>query len=287
MKWTTIRFFLIAFILILGSIYLYMLVLRSALAPDLFFNITAWQTTGPFGDSFGLLTALFSALAFAGVIYSLLEQDKHIKEQDRHTQIDRFEAKFFLILQAQREIVGEFDLKRPNAQTKVREVYNKGRECFRDIYKNKFKNQLFDYYTKKYPDKELSETVKEDIKTLRGLLTLDQVVAVYCDDLFDTYQDDLGHYFRHLYRIVRLIHKSDSIEKSEYFGILRAQLSAFELVNIFYNCLTDRGADFKPLIEQYGLLKNINPENLINGDDDKTGYAHGAFEPGQPSNRIV
>jgi hypothetical protein len=57
---------------------------------------------GTLGDTMGMVNSFFSALAFAGVIYSILQQNKTIRSQRREfkaqikTQyLDRFEATFF------------------------------------------------------------------------------------------------------------------------------------------------------------------------------------------------
>lgn len=57
-------------------------------------------------------------------------------------------------------------------------------------------------------------------------------------------------------------------KKYEYVAILRSTLSRYELVWLFYNCLSEYGKDkFKPLVEKYALLKNLRLELLINEDD--------------------
>lgn len=48
------------------------------------------------------------------------------------------------------------------------------------------------------------------------------------------------HYFRHLYRIIKFIDKNKALndkEKYAYISIVRATLSRFELVWLYYNCL--------------------------------------------------
>ena len=98
-------------------------------------------------------------------------------------------------------------------------------------------------------------------------------------------QTDFGHYFRNLYRIVKLVHENEfytyeelggksSINSNEYnaknfemryryISMLRAQLSDYELLWLFYNCLSDNGSEkFKPLVEEYSLLKNM-PKNKL------------------------
>jgi hypothetical protein len=225
------------------------------------------QKNGQIGDTFGMLNSLFSAFGVIGVSYTLFLTLRANKKQDIDKRIDRFESTFFQMLQAQREIVGEFDLKKEN-DAGERVVYNKGRECFRDIYNRRFKDQLCTkvnrwHFTYHEEEKQKARDL------IANKLSLKEVIEVYEKDLFKTYQDDLGHYYTHLYRIVRLVHITPHINKSEYLGILRAQLSAHEYLNLFYNCLTSRGEKFKPLIEEYGLFRQLDYEKLINGKSDK------------------
>ena len=52
-------------------------------------------------------------------------------------------------------------------------------------------------------------------------------------------------------------------EKYKYTSIVRATLSRYELVWLYYNCLTPVGNEkFKPLIERYAILKNLRVELL-------------------------
>ncbi len=48
-----------------------------------------------------------------------------------------------------------------------------------------------------------------------------------------------------------------------YVSLVRAQLSSHELLMLFYNCLSDYGKKFKPLIPDYHFLKNMPTELLI------------------------
>ena len=88
------------------------------------------------------------------------------------------------------------------------------------------------------------------------------------------------HYFRHLYRIFKYIDSSDLLEDCErydYACIVRSQLSDYELVMLFYNCLTANGRDnFKPLIEKYAVFNNLRLELLAKAND-KEEYMPGAY----------
>jgi|GEM_PF-806920 len=94
------------------------------------------------------------------------------------------------------------------------------------------------------------------------------------DEVYSRLNTDLGHYFRNLYRIVKIIDERKFVNnkvanyniKYSYTSILRAQLSDDEISWLFFNCLSDMGSEkFKPLIEKYGLLKILdkNDSDLI------------------------
>jgi hypothetical protein len=77
------------------------------------------QTSGTFGDTFGIVNSLFSALAFGALYYTILLQKKELndtrkefKEQKEALQIQRFETTFFNLInlyQAQSEKLSNYD----------------------------------------------------------------------------------------------------------------------------------------------------------------------------------
>jgi uncharacterized protein YjhX (UPF0386 family) len=234
--------------------------------------------SGRIGDTFGILNSFFSALGFGAVVYTLIQQSKIVQHQEQEVRIDRFESKFFQMLSAQREIVRDIDLKK-NIQSKngspTRVITTKGRECFRIIYNEQFKKEIRAYYIDQHGN------LSTDSELL-NLCTLRELIYIYEYKLFPKYQDDLGHYFRHLYRIVQLIDKSDFVQdKTEYIGLLRAQMSMYEHLLLFYNGLSKYGTKFKPLIEKYSVLESISEGYLINGSYDicaSESYSPTAFE---------
>lgn len=106
--------------------------------------------------------------------------------------------------------------------------------------------------------------------------------------LYEAYETGLGSFFRVLYRLLKWIDEQpDSQLTNEdkwlYVGIVRSQLSWIEMVFLFYNGMTERGAKFKPLIERYALFDNltIHSDRLLmilkENPMDGTGYAPGAY----------
>lgn len=85
----------------------------------------------------------------------------------------------------------------------------------------------------------------------------------YKDSYTPTYFD---HYFRHLYTILKFVSQNDWLGEEQqyrYASFLRATLSRYELVWLFYNGLSEYGCDkLKPLLERYSMLKNLRIDLL-------------------------
>lgn len=85
-----------------------------------------------------------------------------------------------------------------------------------------------------------------------------------CNDFFYSNQATLGHYFRTLYNIIKFVKQSNVPNKRFYTNLVRAQISEDETLVIFYDCLSELGSErFKPLVEEFALLKTIKKEKLI------------------------
>lgn len=234
---------------------------------------------GTFGDMFGAVNALFSGLAFAGLIVTLLFQKEELglqrkelaqtreelknqrlefEEQNKTLKLQRFENTFFNMLSLQQEIVSNIRFKGNLEEfgcgygcensNRMNIIDTSGREVFNVIY---------------------TYLIKDKIKT-NGIESYSECTEI---SKFD-------HYFRHLYRIIKFVQNSELTlkEKYAYTSIVRAQLSDYELAMLFYNCLNYAGKEkFKPLIESYALLKNLRDELLVDAEHEKL-YQHGAYK---------
>jgi len=56
-------------------------------------SLGGWQTRGQFGDLFGGVNALFTGLAFAGLVFTILLQRKDLKIQSNELRLTREELK--------------------------------------------------------------------------------------------------------------------------------------------------------------------------------------------------
>lgn len=77
---------------------------------------------------------------------------------------------------------------------------------------------------------------------------------------FDGHVNKLGHYFRHLFQTCNFIINQnflDNDEKYNYIKTLRAQISDFEQLVIYYNALAWFGEAWEEIFINYRFIKNI------------------------------
>lgn len=204
---------------------------------------------GTFGEMFGAINALFTGLAFAGLIITLYIEHREYKEQNTTSKILRFENTLFSLLSIQFNITNNlyYSEKRKNGS------YRKGVDTFDFVY-NEASMVLEPPHTQGMCDYIEKENKISAYKNAPGIESFD-------------------HYFRHLYRIFKYIDESPLIndqDRYNYTCIVRAQLSESELLMLFYNALNvkdDGEYKFKNLIEKYALFNNIRKEKLARIDD--------------------
>jgi hypothetical protein len=81
--------------------------------------------------------------------------------------------------------------------------------------------------------------------------------------IYSKFRDDLAHYFRLVYHILKYIKQTNNIDKMLYVRLLRATLSNAEIVLIALNCMFGGGRQkLKPLVEEFALLHNISTADV-------------------------
>jgi len=193
--------------------------------------------------------------------------------QSQTLKVQQFESTFFNLINLHHQIVNAIDLvsyeKKPAMSVReIAEQMNKSGDRIittgRDTFV-KFRKGLENEY------KKVIESDSEQDEFY--------IINTAYDNYYLRHQSDLGHYFRNLYHIFKFINNSSIEDKSRYTSLVRAQLSNDELVLLFYNSISKNGIDkFKPLIEKYHLLKNLNQTTLINNRLHCKYYEKSAFE---------
>lgn len=222
------------------------------------------EALGVFGDSAGLLNALFSSLAFGGVVLTIIWQVAENNKQRTDEHRIQFENVFFNMTNTLEHIVSELKVKRETDNGIFGGEF--GLEFDVDWEPGTVLSSTGD----KKDEKETEYvTGREVFKYLYEERSISIVSAIDKEGIKGFEKQMFGildNYFRYLYRILKYIDDSKLISPSskyQYAGILRAHLSYMELLLIYYNGLSEFGREkMKPLIERYHLLKNIREEKL-------------------------
>lgn len=193
------------------------------------------------------LEVKYTRLELEGQKNEMIEQNKTLRQQ-------RFETTFFQLLRNHQDIVSGIDIRSTSLQG-GNYIQSQGRDCFKFFY-DTFKRRVG-------TGTDLENTLKEYMT------------------FYHKHQSDLGHYFRHLYHILKFVNQAKEIEDSErfkYTSLVRALLSSYELALLFYNCLGEYGEEFfKPLVEKFSFLKNLDHDLIFNKTDfeeyDKLAFA--------------
>ncbi len=216
------------------------------------------------------------------------------KKENRNSEFQQFESQFYEMLRLHKENVNEIELK-----TKDGDIL-KGRWVFYEMKKELEILIAFlkEFYSKKL-DKELFIEAYElffwgkgneiEISTEPVLAADIDVDSIYsqllklkqdgtCEKSFNAnilikhlnipflngHQAYLGHYYRHLFQTVKFVtgktFLSDN-QKLNYLRILRAQLSNYEQIMLFYNWLSEYGSPWQDstnnFLTQYKMIHNL------------------------------
>lgn len=238
-------------------LFLIMIILLSSNTIDLSFY--SLEKFGILGDSLNILTSLFTGLAFAGVIVSIILQTRELEdarvefkgqkealyEQQNEMRQQSFDVKFFQMISLLNEIKKSLIIK-ANKQ-----VYNS--------------NEVFHFLRDKF-EKDIESVYTKDTDN-----SIFNVKEAYFTNSFnnfnDNYDNTFKYYFINLYQIMKFIDEDTPNKNSakKYMNILRAQLSKNELILLFYNALgvyENNGDKYKKLIEKYSFFEHLQYEDF-------------------------
>lgn len=146
-------------------------------------------------------------------------------EDDKRNAIADFERTFFQLLEHHRSIVGSIDIESGSAS-------RTGQDAFKSII----------YYFERR-------------------LQFGHIQA--WEQTFEKYKNDLGHYFRFLYHLVKFVDSKPSVDRYFYMQLVRATLSDSEILSLALNCIWGEGREkFKALVERYALLHSLSEEKV-------------------------
>ena len=255
--WTIVGFATVAFLVSVAS-YLFQF------GGDFAASHSRW---GEFGDYLGgVLNPIVTLLGLLALLFTIVLQSRELrnstrelatsaralKEQSASFKLQNFERTFFEMVRLHHDIIKDLDLVRSAESRTV------GRDCF-----GKFFSIL----------RQLHNEVPPELVNQERKIILDYVYSGF----YKKNQHDVGHYFRNLHRILKFVDGSDVTNKTEYTGILRAQLSSFELVLLFYHALYSVGDKLKPLVERYAMLENLDLKLLFDPRNEVPLFSDSAY----------
>lgn len=263
---------------------IFVVVFWSASFAWIYVSVGDWEVRGQLGDMFGAVNSLFSGLAFAGLIVTLILQRKDLNLQRESIQQtndqlgiqarefeiqnimakqEQFRNTFFELLRMLQTIVAELKVDVEEMDKNIRLVQGK------NIFEELFIERDFSYIGGSHV-RFFSITQKARDENDYEYISNPKIFSF------------LFHYFRFVYRIIKYVDETDVLksteEKYQYVAFLRSTLSNYEVAAIFYNCLSHNGKDkFKPLVEKYALFDNIDVK-ILGSNDDLSLYDESAYK---------
>lgn len=254
-------FILSIFIFIIFFILKHIATINGSFIADVpFENIKEW---GAVGDMFGSVNAFFSGLTVVGVFVAIYYQRKELqavkkefKTQNENLKLQQFENTFFNLLENFNAFKTSLKFKDYKGIYAIEKLLQKTELGGATECRNDYHIRAFNY---------LNNSDYERGYNLNALTIM-------------------GPYFSQLYRIIKFIDSTEGVDedkKKEYAKIVRAQLNWAEIKFLAYNCLSIHGRkNFKPLVEKYALLKNLDYRDYKNVLDSKKIYKEKLGESG-------
>lgn len=217
------------------------------------------------------LAGIAGSLAFLWIIVTVALQSQQLDEQRKELEFTRdeikkgndafnkqmFENSFFSMLKTYNSIVESVDIDVTNQslldmieRKQAPKNIQSGKDAFAELLKRLM--WQFDFLKN---DGDTNESEEE-------------VIFEAYAEFWESYQNELGHYFRFLYRFFLILEESELAE-TKHSKILRGFLSDQELVLIFYNCLYPRGEKFKRLAIEFSIFDNLPVKMLANPSHKK------------------
>jgi hypothetical protein len=217
---------------------------------ELFPFLWGWEQRAQFGNMFGAIASLFSGLAFAVLIVTMILQKEELKsqrqqlnEQNRTLRQQQFEATFFKLLDW-------YDNKRRSLRIVFRQPNGgimSGVECLVCVV-GKINNGI--------PEEQDAVSLPRYIE---------QIESNY-EHVLREHNEVIVPYMRTLYNTVRYFDKSEIDDKGFCANLVRAFLTGEEMDMILLYCALDTQqgtVELKGLIETYGILWGFTPTSRL------------------------
>ncbi|MBI9082076.1 MAG: hypothetical protein JEZ11_00680 [Desulfobacterales bacterium] len=236
------------------------------------FGIVVWNNDlekfSKLGNAYSILSSLFSALAFLGVVLAVYMQRQDLSNQRDELKLTRseirdqkimvekqneiissqiFEHTFFQMLHLHNSLVYSMKFECKNKENQVETHI--GKISFKYYYESFI--AVLNKYRREFPNNKV------------------KMVEMSYEEWNETYQPNIGYYFRNLYNIIKFVDSNKFFgkfkenqhkEKKVYIDLVRAHLSGYELLMQFFNSFAY--PNFKANIKKYDMIKGISKNEL-------------------------
>jgi len=199
------------------------------------------------GQSFGGLGTLISAIGAAAIIVTLIIQGNQFHRQ-------QFESNFFELLKLLRDIRG--DLKFTYSKEFVAQRYKIGRIP---------NNVMETYHGPDAVERALSELNFWMSLEEQDFADKQKIGEIYRKGVLKQNESTFSPYFRIIYTILNMIKNAKNLNKREkfrYSNILRSQLTGRESYILSFNALCPISKDMFDLIVHFRMLKYMAPSEV-------------------------
>lgn len=204
---------------------------------------------GTFGDMFGAVNALFSGLAFATLIYTVLQQRAELKatraemqqqsqewvKQNAVLSLQAFEGSFFQMLRMLEEAAKSVFLQHERFMSK-------------GFWDKQLGDQAFELFVQEIAELRAytRDAVTDGEATELGIMKASIGAAM------EKYGTGFFRYLDALTNVAGFVVKSSLAEKKIYAQLMRSQMSNEQLQFVFYVCMT--GGDYLDLRQRLDRL---------------------------------
>lgn len=211
-----------------------------------------WSDLGGYiGGMLGTILSFFSVI----LIYATY------KNQVSNSLLQQFETTFFNLLNNQREILnsltGEFRKTTFSSFDEINDI-DKMVKKKGDEYVSAVALEIYNRFDGRF--RTLSDYEDEDLNSIIAISKseIEKIINEEFEIVYYNKKIQLGHYFRHMYHIIKYITESQIENKKKYIDLIQAQMSDDELYITLYNCISKYGSEkFLPLLDKYGFFENI------------------------------
>ena len=222
-----------------------------------------WTKSGGFGDSFGAVNSLFSGLALAFIIYSIVQQQialtlqkQEMKQaliefrtQNESLKMQRFENTFFNLISLHHSLVDKISIEVNGTKIVGHESLRHLNSEFRQLFAEK--------------QKELGKLDLYSFNPHRSA-----VMNVFTK-FYNSRDEHLSQCFANFITLATVTKESNLLTddvKEQYFSIIASQIHPCEIALLFYYFQVGKGNNVKSLFNDLGLPRKID-QNLLADKD--------------------